>query len=389
MTLEEELPRLFNELANDHTVGSPPQLDGGDVFKPSPPRSRMLVGLAAAASVAALVGGLVVLSSRDAEPAASDQPSLSTSTLPATATPPTGSPSGVTLLAPSSNGDVRLTSLQDWDRSGIATGAVVSPDGTVFSITVGAGPSWLPDSSDWDSIPGNQRGVDTVAGRDVAAVIDGTAPTQIYRTIRDDCWAIDITTADEPMWSDNVATLIGALTTNRNADSTNEAAVTVEVPVGWTPLGGGRMPQSWTMTLDVDIDGVTHEVHLAQVPDAPVGVLLSGESNPVAFDHNGQQWWSVDIVTTPGMTTVIGDAGLGAFHITSDLSAEQLIAIVDTLTPTPTEQLATDPQGPTDTAVSDQMVQESPTDTIAPNAGGAATTAPCGTLGTGLKLVSP
>lgn len=388
MTLETELPHLFNELANDHTVGTPPQLDD-DALKPSPPRSRVLVGLAAAVSVAALVGGLVVLSGRDAEPAASDQPSLSTSTLPATATPPTGSPSGKTLLAPSSNGDVRLTSLQDWDRSGIATGAVVSPDGTVFSITVGAGPSWLPDSSDWDSIPSDQRGVDTVAGRDVAAVIDGTAPTQIYRTIRDDCWAIDITTADEPMWSEDVATLIGALATNRNADSTNEAAATVEVPVGWTSLGGGRMPQSWTMTLDVDIDGVTHEVHLAQVPDAPVGVLLSGESNPVAFDHNGQQWWSVDSVTTPGMTTVIGDAGLGAFHITSDLSAEQLISIVDTLTPTPTDQLAIVPQGPTVTAVSDQMVEESPTDTIAPNAGGAATTAPCGTLGTGLNLVSP
>ncbi len=67
MTLEEELPRLFDELAADHTVGSPPQLDASGSFKqpPSPQRPRVLVGLAAAAIVGVLVGGLVILSDRD------------------------------------------------------------------------------------------------------------------------------------------------------------------------------------------------------------------------------------------------------------------------------------------------------------------------------------
>lgn len=70
MTLEEELPRLFDELAADHTVGAPPQLDASASFKQprSPQRPRILVGLAAAAIVGVLVGGLVILSGRG-EPA--------------------------------------------------------------------------------------------------------------------------------------------------------------------------------------------------------------------------------------------------------------------------------------------------------------------------------
>lgn len=66
MNLEEELPRLFDELAADHAVGSPPRLDAGVSFKRqrSAQRPRVLVGLAAAAIVGVLVGGLVILSGR-------------------------------------------------------------------------------------------------------------------------------------------------------------------------------------------------------------------------------------------------------------------------------------------------------------------------------------
>ena len=66
MTLEEELPRLFDELANHHTVGAPPQLDASSSFQqpPTPQRPRVMVGLAAAATVGVLVGGLVFLSGR-------------------------------------------------------------------------------------------------------------------------------------------------------------------------------------------------------------------------------------------------------------------------------------------------------------------------------------
>lgn len=96
------------------------------------------------------------------------------------------------------------------------------------------------------------------------------------------------------------------------------------------------MLRSWVMELQVDVDGRTHDVHLAQVPDAPVGFLLAGESNPRPFEHDGRQWWTVDIVTTPGMTSVVGTTDLGAFHITADLPADELATIVDSLVVTST-----------------------------------------------------
>jgi len=288
-------------------------------------------------------------------------------------------------LAPPADSDVRLVSVQDWDTSGVASGAVVAPDGTVFSIYVSPGPTWLSDSPDWDAIPPERRGLDTVAGRDVAAIVDESAPGQIYRTVRDGCWSIEIVTADIPMWNDDVTTLIEAITTNRDVQPVDEAAVTVDVPDVWTSLGGGRMLQSWTMELQVDIDGTTHDVHLAQRPNAPVGVLLSGESNPVPFDHNGQQWWAVDIVTTPGMTSVIGNAGLGAFHIISDLPAAQLVGIIDELTHTGTDRLP-ELSGATVDTVAVGMTEFS-TDTIAPNSGSSPSSTRCGTLGTGLDLI--
>jgi hypothetical protein len=187
------------------------------------------------------------------------------------------------------------------------------------------------------------------------------------------------------MWSDDVTTLIEAITLNGEVEAVDEAAVTVDVPDGWTSLGGGRMVQSWTMDLRVDIDGTPHDVHLAQRPNAPIGVLLSGESNPVPFDHNGQQWWAVDIVTTPGMTSVIGNAGLGVFHITSDLTAAQLVEIIDELTPTGTDSLP-DPAGGTVDTVAEAMTEVS-TDTVAPTAGMSLPGTQCGVLGTGLELI--
>lgn len=391
MNLEDELPRLFDELANDHTVGSPHPHGVGDVLEPTPTRRRssILAGIAAAGIVALLVGGLVVLTGRDARPGSSDQqPGVTTTSAPPTTNQPAGTTSAATLLAPSADSGVQVVSLQDWDRSGIANGAVVAPDGTVFSIVVGGSPSWLPDDPEWDTIPEERRGIKVIAGYDVAAVVDESSPTQIYRTVRDDCWSIEIVTAGTPMWTDDLTTLIGAITPNRNVEPVDRAAVTVAIPDGWSSLGGGRFPQSWTMNLQADIDGVTHDVYLAQVPDAPVGLLVSGESNPAPYDHNGQQWWTVDTVTRPGMTSLIGDAGLGAFSITSDLPAAQLAEIIDSLTPTPSNQLPS-PQAPTDTAVPDVMVEQGPTDTRAPGEGTAPPATACGTLGTGLELIEP
>lgn len=391
MTLEEQLPGLFDELANAHTVGNLPEL-GDDLTSMTalgvPRRSRAFVSLAAAACIALGIGGLVILSGRNGNQTVSDQPTATTSATPPDSTPPItsrlpNSPGVAVVLAPPSDSDIRLISVQDWGTSGTASGAVVAPDGTVFSIHVGSGPTWLPDTADWETIPSDRRALDTIAGRAVAAVVDGSAPSQIYRTIRDECWSIEIVTADIPIWNENVTTLIEAIAPNRDVHPVDEAAVTVDVPDDWTSLGAERMLQSWTMELQVDIDGIKHDVHLLQRPNSPVGVLVSGESNPVPFEHNGQQWWAVDIVTTPGMTSVIGNSGLGAFHITSDLSAAQLVAIIEALTPTSTDSLS-DTTGATRETVAVAVTEFS---AATATAGTSLPGTQCGALGTGLDFI--
>ena len=105
MTIQEELPRLFNELANDHAVGSPPRLDSGDAFESSSPRSRVLVGLAATASVTALIGGLVILSSRDGDPPTPATQPTQVSSPPATTSPTAPDNSGPIKTRPSPAGE--------------------------------------------------------------------------------------------------------------------------------------------------------------------------------------------------------------------------------------------------------------------------------------------
>lgn len=345
MTLEHELPGLLDELAADHHVGHAPPLDLHTLsiepvrrYHSSAPRV-----LAVAACTAFIIGGLVFIGGRDKpDDAPGNQPATSPTEVRVATTMPddsNGATNGV-VLAPPPTGSVELVSAMEFDRSGTASGALTAPDGSVFSVIVSNGPTWPPSGSDWNAIPAERRDVRTVAGRDVAAIIDATAPTQIYRTVRDSCWTVEVVTADEATWSDDVTTLIGALRINDSVTSADGAAVSIDLPQGWTSFGGGRMLTSWVMELTVDINGQPHSVHLAQVPNAPVGFLLAGESNPRPFDHNGRQWWSVDIVTTPGMTSVIGTTDLGAFHITSDLPTDELATIVDTLVPTPTAQLA-------------------------------------------------
>ncbi len=115
MTLEDELPDLFHELADAHTVGNPPGLGDGLVDASpslSPQRSRTLIGLTAAC-IALGVGGLVILSGRNTNPTVSDQPTVTTSTMPPDSTPPTtsplpNSPGVAVVLAPPADSD------EDW-----------------------------------------------------------------------------------------------------------------------------------------------------------------------------------------------------------------------------------------------------------------------------------
>lgn len=98
-----------------------------------------------------------MLSDRNADSPVFDQPADQRSTT--TTVPP--APAAVVddapmiILAPLADSDIRVTSpgVLAWDTSGAASGAVVAPDGTVYSIAVSPHPSWLPDTADWEAIP--------------------------------------------------------------------------------------------------------------------------------------------------------------------------------------------------------------------------------------------
>lgn len=377
MTIELELPGLLDELAADHHVGHAPPLDVHTlplepVGRHRSPAPRVL---AVAACTAFAVSAIVFLGGRD-EPATTpgNEPTTSPGETGVASTMPgvTNGSTDSVVLAPPPTGPLELVSAMTFDQSAHAAGALTAPDGTVFSLVISRGPAWPPSGDEWSTIPADRRDVRTVAGRDVAAVVDASSPTLIYRTVRDSCWTIEVYTADEAMWSDDVTTLVGALRSNESVTSTADAAVSIDVPVGWTSLGGGRMLTSWVMELRADVGGQSHTVHLWQVPNAPVGFLLAGESNPRPFDHNGRQWWTVDTVTTQGATSVIGTTDLGAFRIEADLPADELVAIVDSLVAAPTMQVGSYSGVPGSAAV----------DTT--SASGQATN--CGDLGAGIVI---
>jgi hypothetical protein len=385
MTLEDELPRLLDELANDHAVGAPPLLPHPDIARATthrraPARRALLV---VAVVVATTVVGLMFLTDwRNADAPSGPTPSTPTNTAPATM-PLLDDPdvavvrARAVLLAPAAGSDIELVAVDERNRYNGASGALVAPDGTVFKIVITPlVDEWLPERPEWTSIPADQRDIATIAGYEVAAVVDASSPTQIYRYVRDRCWSIEIPSAGEEMWSEDLNTLLDALTVDYDVGPVDEAAITVDVPVGWQSLGGGRMLLSWNMQLVVNVDGLPHTVQLSQVPNAAIGYVVGGESNPRPFRHGNAQWWEIDSVTTPGYTTVAGTART-TFSITSDLSADQLATIVDTLVPTPVGQLVVTPDPSATTEIALESVLPS------------SSLSGCGNMGMGVDLVDP
>ncbi len=144
MTLEDELPRLLDELANDHAVGAPPLLPHPDIARATthrraPARRALLV---VAVVVATTVVGLMFLTDwRNADAPSGPTPSTPTNTAPATM-PLLDDPdvavvrARAVLLAPAAGSDIELVAVDERNRYNGASGALVAPDGTVFKIVI-------------------------------------------------------------------------------------------------------------------------------------------------------------------------------------------------------------------------------------------------------------
>lgn len=97
MSIEHDLPRLLDELAEDHNVGSPPLLEerDGQPARRARGRPALLTIAAVAASSFVLVGGLVAIGSRNDDSApASPLPALTSSSTIGGATAPVGENEG-------------------------------------------------------------------------------------------------------------------------------------------------------------------------------------------------------------------------------------------------------------------------------------------------------
>ena len=146
MTLEDELPHLLDELANDHAVGLPPALEAADATTPAPRswRSPILVATAAAACVALLIGGLVVIARRDNNSAVIGQPATSLaskSTLPPTTAISNTPTSVASTQTPSSTTAPASASPRRLSRDGIPQLAWLVDRGSRFAT--GDGCRWI------------------------------------------------------------------------------------------------------------------------------------------------------------------------------------------------------------------------------------------------------
>lgn len=102
MNVEQELPLLFNQLADDHDVGAPPPLNqrANERTRVRTGRSRRLPLLAVAAGCVVLIAGLVAMGTRTTDPASSTDPVAQPVDTDGSSTE-TSAPSGVPIDQPS------------------------------------------------------------------------------------------------------------------------------------------------------------------------------------------------------------------------------------------------------------------------------------------------
>ncbi|MCE9622818.1 MAG: hypothetical protein K8R99_10770 [Actinomycetia bacterium] len=269
---------------------------------------RLMVRVAAASIAAAAIVGLVLTLQRPdaSQIAAPPRPTLDLA--PST-------PIGVLLPDPATPG-VHVVSGEAYGALDESRGAVMAPDNTVFGFVVSRPGIGEPTSGAETRI---------ISGHGVRAIADGSAPTEIYRTINGSCATLTVTTADEAMWSDNTLALIAGMT----LDGSN---VSVALPAGWNDLGSSAARPQHIYELSVDSQGEPVQLFLQQMPGVPAGWFLSAnETAPRAVDLDGSTAWLVDGATTPGWHSIIGERDGIGFALSGMLASDELTSIARSL----------------------------------------------------------
>ncbi len=222
-------------------------------------------------------------------------------------------PAGPALFTPSDSDKYSVTTRQVFEPDSSWTGAASTPDGRVFGFSLG--------EYSGDELPSDETR--EIGKLTVTASTDGTAPDEIYRTVRTGCIALTVATASEPAFSDDTIRIFGSL---KLAD----AAVNIELPSGWTNLGASLHGAQYVSQLGL-AGHTTETLTLMQMPNAPIGVYLAtAETAPEPVDVRGDRAWIIRSTTTAGFTTLVGERDGTAFRLDGLATPDQLVAIAET-----------------------------------------------------------
>lgn len=198
-------------------------------------------------------------------------------------------------------------------------GAVRSPDGTVFGISVNPDYGDTPPTGD----------VRTIGGRTVTASTDSSAPAEVYRTTTIGCINVGLTTNGEDPWSDDSVALFNDMTDGNGS-------IRIELPSGWSTLGHATAGHQFEVSFDVTVNGIRQALSMWQMPSASAGFYLTAmESNPRAVQIGDVQGWVLDGVTTSGFTTLVAERDGTAFFVGGLIPADQLIKIAQSMVRAP------------------------------------------------------
>ena len=210
---------------------------------------------------------------------------------------------------------VQVRSNQVYPADGGFDAAVQSPDGTVFGLHI------APRSKEW--VPRSET--HTVMDREVSVEADSSAPGEIYRTFADECVIVDVTTADEDVWSSDTLQLLSAI-------EIEGSALRIGLREKWRSLGVAEPAPIRIIEATLGSGSESLDVSLVQVPGVPAARFLATmESSPQLIDVDGSAAWLVESVTTPGLRSIVGTRRGIAFEITAATSADRLVSLVSQL----------------------------------------------------------
>lgn len=298
--LDERLEAATREL---HDLLDSAQLRPASTVKRRHQRRRHALTAFAAIIAVLTVVGLGVLVTRDVEPTEPGSP--------------TSDPTAARLLFPAgvSEADIQSVYLGP-DFSTLAKGLVQSPDGVLFSISIG-------ERGGWQETPNVERRDFNGRTFTVEAIDSELAYVSL-----DECAVVGVSQIgpNGKAWDSNASALLTALTIVGRTGSVN-------LPPGWKSFGVGDGGHLIQLAYRARIGPAAYAVVLMQAPDsnaASISRAAPGTGPLTSTTFNGQQAWTVGSPDSP-TNSLIWQDDANAVVLAGDVSVEELKQIASSL----------------------------------------------------------